>query len=418
MKKGIKILFLSVMILIMSLCSCQNKKDKCTVNYILNGEIVESLTVNYGDTIIEPSQYSDIVWLYNGQPYDFNSKILCDIILIAKNDSVESSNFVDILSLTAFKFESKVVGTRELKKNVQYHNVDANIENQYIVMYKSQSEITFTIKLNNPKGESIDAIELTCDDPNAQIMVDGEYKPIQFNENSEGVKSRIVNWAQEDPYEKVYYIKTTSMDDINTLRVIDLKVNGEWQNQALSNDELKIYKMEEEDLEWVFMKNTPEYYQWKFKKSDKISNLVVKLGTELEPDENGVYTTVRGKVVWEYDYTFDGVTVHWKDERDIETVSWVYDEEVIKPYGMGLFTFGAGMHTKVWINSFSGTDLDGLIHINKESDETKYFLEFDGRTFNILTGMFCPEEGEKCYLYFGNSKYYINVENRTLDFVE
>ena len=282
-------------------------------------------------------------------------------------------------------------------------------DGQYIVMYKSQSEITFTIKLNNPKGESIDAIELTCDDPNAQIMVDGEYKPIQYQDN-EGVKSRIVNWAQEDPYEKVYYIKTTSMDDINTLRVIDLKVNGEWQNQALSNDELKIYKMNEEDLKWVFLKNTPEYYQWKFEKSEKISNLVVKLGTELEPDENGVYTTVSGKVVWEYDYTFDGVTVHWKDERDIETVSWVYDKEVQNaPW---ILTYGEyEPTTQVWINSITGTDVD-KISIFKEKDKIPFELSYNMRgVLSISTVLFLPEAGEKCYLEFGGSVYYIDTEN-------
>ena len=327
-----KLVILVALLYPLFLASCQSKENNVSVSYILDGKVVEVIELKSGDKAPQLDEYADVEWQYNGEKYDFDLKVEKDIILIGKIGTLPTNKFVDILSLTAIQEslvakQSCVLTSLIMSDDTKEEKITDFSHNQYIVMYKSQSEITFTIKLNNPKGESIDAIELTCDDPNAQIMVDGEYKPIQYQDN-EGVKSRIVNWAQEDPYEKVYYIKTTSMDDINTLRVIDLKVNGEWQNHPLSNDELKIYKMNEEDLKWVFMKNTPEYYQWKFEKSDKISNLVVKLGTELEPDENGVYTTVSGKVVWEYDYTFDGVTVHWKDERDIETVSWVYDSKV------------------------------------------------------------------------------------------
>jgi hypothetical protein len=283
-------------------------------------------------------------------------------------------------------------------------------------MYKSQSEITFTIKLNNPKGESIDAIELTCDDPNAQIMVDGEYKPIQFNENSEGVKSRIVNWAQEDPYEKVYYIKTTSMDDINTLRVIDLKVNGEWQNHPLSNDELKIYKMNEEDLKWKFVQNCFNWYKWSFENSERISNLKVMFdGEEVLANSEGVYKIERsGLVKWEYDYTYEGITVHWNDERNIELVEIVYTPE---KEDLGIIYYG--WSTAVYVQYIYGTDID-MTHIywTIGLSSAIIFPKYDGRGYYIEYNISEQVDAVGLYMYFGNSKYYINTESNLLEFIE
>ena len=140
----------------------------------------------------------------------------------------------------------------------------------YILIYKDENNIQLTVQLDNPKGESIDALEIACDDENAEILVDNEYKPLNVTANG-----RVVNWAQEDPYEKTFYLRTISQDDLNTFRVNDIKVNGAWQNKGLDNNELSVYKITKNDLDVKFITNTTEYYECEFIYGEKVSNLNV-----------------------------------------------------------------------------------------------------------------------------------------------
>ena len=198
-------------------------------------------------------------------------------------------------------------------------------EGQYVLMFKSDYEFSFTVTLNNPKAEAIDAIEISCDDPNGQIKVDGEYKNIQYMENSKGIKTRIVNWSQEDPYEKTFYIRSKTQMDVSSLKIIDIKVNGEWQRQELKNDELKIYKMDDNDLTWQFVNNTFNGYKWNFKKSDKITDLIVYADDEqIYPDKNGDYCVKKDcNIIWQIEYTNGDIKAKTVKSRFIEVLEIV-----------------------------------------------------------------------------------------------
>ena len=190
----------------------------------------------------------------------------------------------------------------------------------YILIYKDENNIQLTVQLDNPKGESIDALEIACDDKNAEILVDGEYKPLNVTANG-----RVVNWAQEDPYEKTFYLRTISQDDLNTFRVNDIKVNGAWQNKGLDNNELSVYKITKEDLDVRFITNTTEYYECEFIYGEKVSNLNV---TASVPEALTWINTSRVRVTqnctlnWSYDFTFDGVVRKWNDSMNIELFSY------------------------------------------------------------------------------------------------
>lgn len=234
---------------------------------------------------------------------------------------------------------------------------------QYIIMYKSEKDIKFTIELDNPKGQSIDAVELKCDDPNATILVSGEWEKLSSKDGY------VVNWASENAYRKTYYLQTISQDSINALTVSDIKVNGEWQNAALDNDQLKIYKMDDEDLKWDFVSNTPSGYKWKFDCSEKISNLVVRVGGDvLTADENGVYTVEHDcKVSWTWDYATgdvlgNGTEVvnHWDNEREIEVFKLEYTRDTMILY-IGVYNGNNGF--RLYIN-FSGTDIDDIVYLS------------------------------------------------------
>lgn len=189
-------------------------------------------------------------------------------------------------------------------------------QGQYVVLYKSETDIKFTITLDNPKGESIDAIQLTCDDPNSQVLMDGKYENIQYDENN----SIIVNWSQENPYKKTYTIRTTSEETIHTLRVVDIKVNGEWQGKELKNDELKIYKIENNDITIVTVNNTIEEYSFKVLSCNKVKSYDVIFNDRMiNAGEDGTYRVNEdGTVRIRYLYDFNGIEVEWEVEYEIE----------------------------------------------------------------------------------------------------
>ena len=192
----------------------------------------------------------------------------------------------------------------------------------YILIYKDENNIQLTVQLDNPKGESIDALEIACDDEDAEILVDGEYKSLNVTSNG-----RVVNWAQEDPYEKTFYLKTISQDDLNTFRINDIKVNGAWQNKGLDNNELSVYKITKDDLDVKFIANTTEYYECEITHGDKISSLTVS-GGEWVNGTNHYKMTQNGAMKIEYDYTFDGLVRHWVDEKEIELLHAKLSEDM------------------------------------------------------------------------------------------
>lgn len=201
---------------------------------------------------------------------------------------------------------------------------------QYIIIYKNEYEISFTINLSNPKGEAIDAVQLKCDDVNACVKADGSWEKL-----SQSPDGYVVNWASENAYKKTYYLKTTSIDDINTITVVDLKINGQWQNKQLSNDKLTVYKMNENDLSWNFEKNYFTYYKWKFTYDD---NIITNLkaynndGAQLTCEDGSYTTDVCGIVRYEYDYTYNGTTVHWSETRNIQFLKFTYYDNSLNPY--------------------------------------------------------------------------------------
>lgn len=248
----------------------------------------------------------------------------------------------------------------------------------YILIYKDENNIQLTVQLDNPKGESIDALEIACDDESAEILVDGEYKPLNVTANG-----RVVNWAQEDPYEKIFYLKTISQDDLNTFRVNDIKVNGAWQNKGLNNNELSVYKITKEDLDVKFITNTTEYYECEFIYGEKVSNLNV---TASIPEALTWINTSRVRVTqnctlnWSYDFTFNGVVRKWNENIDVELLNVTSIRE--EGYTIRL------LDTTLYIEDFiiNGTG----INVNEQS----FSIEFlSGETLNANYEYHNPSTG-------------------------
>ena len=167
-----------------------------------------------------------------------------------------------------------------------------NTETNWVLIYKSQTDITFTVTLDDPRHLGIDALIITCDDPDSQIKVGDTYKPIQMEADG----TRMVDWG-DDPYEQTYHIRTTSPDAVNSFKVLDVRITNhekfqseETDNRDLGNNELKIYKMDDDAIKLNVVENTFEYVKFNYVikegYEDLISNVVVE---GMTPDDDGYY---------------------------------------------------------------------------------------------------------------------------------
>lgn len=206
--------------------------------------------------------------------------LIMAILLTGCGTTINDSNSVNQSNSTSSKSENtNIVNIERLtgklnnnkNRNINYlaNEIEEDKNHSYVLIYKSETDIELTITLDNPKASEINAVEITCDDPNSEILVDGEYKKIQYKDSEKSeTKTRMVNWAQEDPYEKVFKMRTISSDNINTVKIVDLKVNGEWQGEELQNNKLDIYKMDANAYELKVLDNAYGHIDFEFNIND------------------------------------------------------------------------------------------------------------------------------------------------------
>lgn len=263
----------------------------------------------------------------------------------------------------------------------------------YVLIYKDENNIQLTVQLDNPKGESIDALEIACDDKNAEILVDGEYKPLNVTANG-----RVVNWAQEDPYEKTFYLRTISQDDLNTFRVNDIKVNGAWQNKGLDNNELSVYKITKDDFDVKFIANTTEYYECEFIYGEKVSNLNV---TASIPEALTWINTSRVRVTqnctlnWSYDFTFNGVVRSWKEDKEIELMIIKNDDpsqSIIVDYTAKYYDdtkdYSEPLYLEIHNISITGTDIENIEFVVEYDNGDTTIVDYTPRHSNSMATWF------------------------------
>ena len=285
----------------------------------------------------------------------------------------ENTNIVNIERLTGKLNNNK-------NRNINYlaNETEEDKNHSYVLIYKSETDIELTITLNNPKASEINAVEITCDDPNSEILVDGEYKKIQYKDSEKSeTKTRMVNWAQEDPYEKVFKMRTISSDNINTVKIVDLKVNGEWQGEELQNNKLDIYKMDANAYELKVLDNAYGHIDFEFNINDPEKILGnFKLNGNAIADKEHFTIDTDSYLNVSYDLIVN--------EKVVSSRSDEYRYEVRK--------FGCSKGGK----RIDSPDID----------------------INYISALFhCNNEGNYVYILFNFDEYGLNTENNKFKFI-
>ena len=256
-------------------------------------------------------------------------------------------------------------------------------ELNYIIIYKSQIDIQFTITLDNPEAYGIDALRVKCDDEDAQIQVDGEWKPIAFEDDG----TRVVNWSSEDPYEKTYNIRTTSDDAMNIFEVIDIRLSGhekfqskETENTDIGNNELQIHKMDEDAYSVDIIENTFEYIKFKLDVKDSYSEVITDILIEGKvPDSNNIYTLYEDEEVEiKYCYKLNSNSkVDRCDRYNIQLLSAKYfNTEMVTAFDYYHY-YDSALRPNDWsIDNITG---------NINATEYQFFIVMDNKDLNEET---------------------------------
>lgn len=213
---------------------------------------------------------------------------------------------------------------------------DINMNKNWVLIYKSQTDITFTVTLDDPRHLGIDALIITCDDPESQIKVGDTYKPIQMEADG----TRMVDWG-DDPYEQTYHIRTTSPDAVNSFKVLDVRITNhekfqseETDNRDLGNNELKIYKMDDDAIKLNVVENTFEYVKFNYVIKEGYEELISNVVVEgMTPDEDGYYVV---RDTWgavlnvEYEYYLSDLSKYFilkiEDEVRLIRASFIFTD--------------------------------------------------------------------------------------------
>lgn len=250
--------------------------------------------------------------------------------VITQSNIPASSTTVSSISNSENEVKIKKIVANALDEDNNTQSISKKEKNKHedeincIIIYKSQTDIQFTIKLDNPEAYGIDALRVKCDDENAQIQVDGEWKPIAFEDDG----TRVVNWSSEDPYEKTYNIRTTSDDAMNIFEVIDIRLAGhskfqskETKNTDIGNSELQIHKMDEDAYRVDVIENTFEYIKFKLAVKESYKDIIHNITVDGETaDSEGIYTLYENKnITVKYDYKInDELMVNKSNNEKIE----------------------------------------------------------------------------------------------------
>lgn len=262
---------------------------------------------------------------------------------VISTTDVTKENQVKIKSISAEAQEEEVISpvalrnAKSLQVGVKNENNDtAALSDEegnpinYILIYKSQTEITFTVTLDNPEAYGIDALRVTCDDPDSQIMVDGEYKNIRLENDG----SRVINWSSEDPYTKTYNIRTTSQESINTFKVVDVRLAGhdkfqskETNSEDLGNNELQIYKMDEDAIKLNIVDISLDYIKFNFNIKEGYEGVISNI-TVSELDKKTMTVDENEVEYWETSSDLKDLTVSYEYKTKFGSVNNAFNINV------------------------------------------------------------------------------------------
>lgn len=263
----------------------------------------------------------------------------------------------------------------------------ATAEPQRTTIFKSQNEITFDIKLDNPKNYYIMDFKLNCAEENIEY-----YDSVM--EEWTAIADCWIRWNGSNNQRARYKIRFNDPAVvIDKISVSDMyysdRTDGTNKTAVNMNDRetYVVYKVDENLVRVETVTNGFEEYVFNVKKADGVVIKSVKCDdTELIPAADGTYKTAKsGKINVEYEVPFtDGFAYQNNCEREIELIH-VYDYDKgdhykfasynIRPNGSIRYPDGSIVYDgMVFVLPIIGTDVsDKNVRIECAGVNTEYY---------------------------------------------
>ena len=308
------------------------KKQYVTISYPnLDKTLFPTTKVKVGSKYVLPEAPEKDGYEYIGWYYDNNliNKIEEDSFEVLEDDYTiypGYRKYLTIKSISAEVVEENMIALgsvdktdsnriRRLSKVEGSDSIKTTPKN-YSIMRLSDSLLKVTVNIDNNKEEAIEAIKITCDDEKAMVLVDGEY--VSLNNDS-----FVVEYST-NTNQVILYLQVPSIKEIITFTVKDIKVNGKWQEYAIDNNELLIFKITHGCFEWNYYKANDEYFLLITLPGDCETNLKLndnKISKQYH-DVNG--ESIRcykipesGTIEYKCKFTVDKYIIIWEETREI-----------------------------------------------------------------------------------------------------
>ncbi len=316
-------------------------------------------------------------------------------------ESVSATTGIQTQTLTALYSTENSEENSASDSEDKSDNSLIDIPADYIVIFKTQTLLYFTIKLQNPKNYYILDFKLSCEEEDIKVKQGTHYSSIndsntfiRWDERVDGIGNHQATFLLQLPNPE------TSPDKIkiSELYYSDRTDGTNKTSVNMNNKETyTVYKIDEL-MKMTDRKNSSEAFYFKLEFAEDVKHWVKVDGVEFQADSDGVYAIPSGKLVVEYEYEVSNGVVYKKVyEEDIETAQVEFEDGIYEDIKSGFYY--------IKYNKMSGTDI-------KNYNCKGYFFDKNNNNVNINLG-----EMEVGKLLIENSSFSPNLINSNSSYI-
>lgn len=182
------------------------------------------------------------------------------------------------------------------------------LDKNFALIEKNNTYVEFTVRVSNPKVESITKLELECTDSEATIYntaTDSYQSLSRFTVNDK----IYLNWTDGSPVEQTFYMHVSEKTDLSTITITDIQINNStWLGTEQANNYLDIYKY---DRFWHFRHSKSvlaEYSTYNFYAA-RVPSYVANLKVDDEDYQPSYTITENHSFKVSFDWVVDGTTL-------------------------------------------------------------------------------------------------------------
>lgn len=266
-------------------------------------------------------------------------------------ESVSATTGIQTQTLTALYSTENSEENSASDSEDKSDNSLIDIPADYIVIFKTQTLIYFTIKLQNPKNYYILDFRLSCEEEDIKVKQGTHYSSIndpntfiRWDERVDGIGNHQATFLLQLPNPEISPDKIK----ISELYYSDRTDGTNKTSVNMNNKETyTVYKIDEL-MKMTDRKNSSEAFYFKLEFAEDVKHWVKVDGVEFQADSDGVYAIPSGKLVVEYEYEVsNGVVYKNVYEENIETAQVEFED--------GIYESDILYYIKY--NKLSGTDV-------------------------------------------------------------